>query len=149
MKSKECSKCKLMKPFTEYHKDNRRATGLQASCKSCKRLIDQTRNKAKRDGTFISKAHSERSYDYPAYALLHRSALMRIMVASNEGHVYPLENLTPYETQRLHDDGLINITNDGYSLTAFGMLVSKPILASQEGYLSKDILSGVYSGQTK
>ncbi len=38
---KTCTKCKLVKPCTEFHKDKQRSDGLRPSCKLCK-LADQS-----------------------------------------------------------------------------------------------------------
>lgn len=37
MKYKKCSKCKLLKPISEFHKDKYKKDGLTCWCKDCKR----------------------------------------------------------------------------------------------------------------
>lgn len=40
---KICSKCKIKKQLTEYHKDNSRKDGYKYMCKQCKKAEDQSR----------------------------------------------------------------------------------------------------------
>src|SRR3989344_9381789 len=44
---KTCSKCKIEKPVTEFHKDTSRKSGLQPQCKICKRELEKSRKNAK------------------------------------------------------------------------------------------------------
>ena len=37
---KKCSRCKIEKPFTEFHKDRSHSSGLQRYCKECKKRVD-------------------------------------------------------------------------------------------------------------
>lgn len=46
---KECYKCKKIKDFSEYHKDNRSKDGYQAKCKACKKEWSAKRYKKDKD----------------------------------------------------------------------------------------------------
>lgn len=37
--SKTCTKCKVEKPYTDYHKDKYQKDGYRCSCKSCQQLV--------------------------------------------------------------------------------------------------------------
>lgn len=52
MRLQKCSKCQESKPFSEFHIDRSRASGLQRYCKSCKRSVD-VHGKKEFDGYFI------------------------------------------------------------------------------------------------
>jgi hypothetical protein len=43
--SKECSKCGVCKPISEFQKDRRVADGRQARCRACKKEYEQDRQK--------------------------------------------------------------------------------------------------------
>lgn len=51
---KVCSKCKIEKPWSEYHKDNRSATGHVSSCNQCQKAV------RKREGAPKPKYHPEK-----------------------------------------------------------------------------------------
>lgn len=40
MKLQKCSKCRKVKPHTDFHKDRSHASGIQRYCKSCKKKTD-------------------------------------------------------------------------------------------------------------
>jgi hypothetical protein len=41
MQTKICSKCKIVKTFNEFHKNNSKKDGLQEFCKECRKLLTQ------------------------------------------------------------------------------------------------------------
>jgi 5-methylcytosine-specific restriction endonuclease McrA len=45
---KACTKCGLVKPFTEFHKDARKRDGLYSSCKDCWGIMTKTAGRQKR-----------------------------------------------------------------------------------------------------
>ena len=48
MKYKICSRCKINKPHSDYHKDNGRAIGIRCKCKECdKAVVMEWRSKNK------------------------------------------------------------------------------------------------------
>ena len=46
-----CSKCRVRKPHTEYHKDRTRFNGLYSQCKDCKKAVAQLRKQHKTKAT--------------------------------------------------------------------------------------------------
>lgn len=41
MKTQNCSKCQTLRPFTDFHKDKRRPSGISRYCKPCKKAYDR------------------------------------------------------------------------------------------------------------
>ena len=41
MEEKICSKCKIVKPITEFHKNSYRKVGYRSDCKDCKKLLSK------------------------------------------------------------------------------------------------------------
>ncbi len=77
MASKVCSKCKVDKPYSDYHRDNKRAIGIRCKCKPCCKLDTYTwreRNKSK----------------YNNYAAMWRAKNPERRVASEIKHHYKL-----------------------------------------------------------
>ena len=52
---RKCSKCGVEKPKSEYHKNNTRASGVQAACKECKKT-------EKVDPEYAKNSHLMRKY---------------------------------------------------------------------------------------
>lgn len=52
MRQQVCSKCKVVKPVSEFHIDRGRASGLQRYCKACKKAVD-VHGKKEFSGYFI------------------------------------------------------------------------------------------------
>lgn len=52
MRTRNCSKCKKMKPESAFHKDRSRNAGLQRYCKSCKKQAD-VNGKKEFEGYFL------------------------------------------------------------------------------------------------
>lgn len=52
MKQQKCSKCKKVKPATDFHLDRSRKSNLQRYCKSCKKKAD-VHGREKDEGKFI------------------------------------------------------------------------------------------------
>lgn len=46
---KQCSKCKEIKPFSEYSPDKRALDGLQSQCNPCRRIVNRLYQKARRE----------------------------------------------------------------------------------------------------
>lgn len=57
---KKCTKCKVEKPFDEYHKAKSKKDGYMPSCKACRKIIGAIRHSANRE------KHSERTKKYYA-----------------------------------------------------------------------------------
>lgn len=55
---KICSKCEIELPFEEFHKDSTKPDGLRTTCKSCKKLSDQSY--AKRNAEKIAVGRRKR-----------------------------------------------------------------------------------------
>lgn len=54
--SKRCSKCKEIKPISEFHKNKVRKDGLQGYCKPCKKIYEMTYQKTEK-GKAAQKRH--------------------------------------------------------------------------------------------
>lgn len=59
---KSCSKCKVIKPFTDFYKSSSSKTGLQANCKSCKAKENLARYHDKLSGD-VELIFRKRVYD--------------------------------------------------------------------------------------
>ena len=49
MEEKICSKCKIVKPITEFHKNSYRKVGYRSDCKDCKKLLSKKYRGEKKD----------------------------------------------------------------------------------------------------
>ena len=47
MKLQKCSKCQIKKPYSDFHKDNKRSNGVTRYCKPCKKDYDKHGNNPK------------------------------------------------------------------------------------------------------
>ena len=91
---KECSKCKLPKELTEFHKDRRHKDGLRYNCKACAKVYDKAHYEANKDDIAQTqkaykeankeklkarkKAHHEAHKDkYSAYEAKRRAAKLQ------------------------------------------------------------------------
>lgn len=55
MSSKNCSTCKINKPFTDFYKDKSKKTGYKSQCKACKIVYARKKNPPKRTKQVIPK----------------------------------------------------------------------------------------------
>ena len=49
MEEKICSKCKIVKPITEFHKNSYRKVGYRSDCKDCKKLLSKKYREEKKE----------------------------------------------------------------------------------------------------
>jgi hypothetical protein len=49
MEEKVCSKCKITKPITEFHKNSYRKVGYRSDCKDCKKLLSKKYREEKKE----------------------------------------------------------------------------------------------------
>lgn len=49
MDEKQCSRCKLVKPYSEFHKSKERKDGLQHKCKECNKIAANDWNRKNKD----------------------------------------------------------------------------------------------------
>lgn len=95
---KECSKCRLSKPFSKFYTDRSKTSGLRSTCKECDLLADKGRKRVyhKTTGNYVnnhvpSESHRQKCREY--YKLNKEKRLSKCKA-------YYLQNKTHINTQK-------------------------------------------------
>lgn len=97
MMKKECYKCEVTKPATEFHKASNRKDGLQGWCKQCRSEYDKL-ERVKHDVTVESKVCADCGKDKPADEYIKSSRTKSGL------HSYCKECFNEYQRQYYHEN---------------------------------------------
>ncbi len=69
MKTKICTTCKQEKLLSDFHKDNRKKSGLRSYCKTCSRIYTKTWNERNKEKyrSYMKKSYDKRRELYIDY----------------------------------------------------------------------------------
>ncbi len=76
METKTCTRCKIEKSRSEFHKDTSRGDGLQCGCKECRREYQQKYRKTER-GKATQRRGNKKYYQTESSKDTHRTALRK------------------------------------------------------------------------
>jgi len=118
MKTKQCTKCGEVKPFSEYHKDKNKELGITSRCKPCS-MIDKYKSMRTKNGVvntiYSTQLHKsrERGHAIPSYT---NKELKEWMFSQKIFHeLYDIWKASGYDTM-LKPSCDRNNDYEGYSL---------------------------------